>query len=56
MPGPGRFSEKEDEQIQAIKEALMRGGLSEKEAEHRAYGRVVNQQKHKKSKRYHVQK
>jgi len=46
MPN-SRFSEKEDRQIKHIIASGKARGMSKEEAEHRAYGAVVNQQKRK---------
>jgi hypothetical protein len=40
-----RFTEKEDRQIKHIIQSEEKRGLSEEEAERRAYGRVVNMKK-----------
>ncbi len=51
MPGKGKFTKKEDRQIEHVKDSEKKRGLSDEEAERRAYGHVQNQKKGKASKK-----
>jgi len=51
-PGKGKFSAKQDRQVQHIKSSEQKSGKSAKQAESIAYGAVVNKQKGGKGKQH----